>query len=290
MISHPVNAMTGPTYGMVYTDRISPAPSNETSQGVRLVSPIMQYCRILISWGDMSELLQLCLMKHTVTGCLLLTQRASPMPLLTLGTCGPRVTFQSLPLMSAAQCPGEGWLLPIPPWSKKHKEGQAPKNWCFEIVMLEKTPDLDYKKIKPVNLKGSQSWTFTVRIVAKLEIPILWPPDVESWLTGKDLEAGKDWGQEGKGGQVRGWDGWMASLTQWTWIWANSWEMVKNREARSSAVHGVTKSWNWTWQPPQCQEIQIHQFSLHRETGTRGKYSWNDNKKVLFFVFCFLFF
>ena len=108
MISHPVNAMTGPADRMVYTDSISPAPSSETSQGVRLVSPILQYCRILISWGDMSELLQLCLMKHTVTGCLLLTQRASPMPLLTLGTCGPRVTFQSLPLMSAAQCPGEG--------------------------------------------------------------------------------------------------------------------------------------------------------------------------------------
>ena len=138
---------------------------------------------------------------------------------------------------------------------QNRKEDQAPKNWCFEIVMLEKTPDLDYKKIKPVNLKGSQSWTFIVRTVAKLEIPILWPPDAESWLTGKDLEAGKDWGQEGKRGQVRGWDGWRASLTQWTWIWANSWEMVKDREAQSAAVHGVTKSWNWTWQLPQCQEI-----------------------------------
>ena len=205
--------MTGPAYGMVYTDSISSAPSNETSQGVRLVSPILQYCRILISWGDMSELLQLCLMKHTVTGCLLLTQRASPMPLLTLGTCGPRVTFQSLPLMPAAQCPGEGWLLPIPPWSKKHKEGQAPKNWWFEIVMLEKTPDLDYKKIKPVNLKGSQSWTFTVRIVAKLEIPILWPPDVESWLTERTLKLGKIEGKKGRGGrskdEIVGWHHWL---------------------------------------------------------------------------------
>ena len=108
------------------------------------------------------------------------------------------------------------------PGPKKHKEGWALKNWCFEIVMLEKTPDLDYKKIKPVNLKGGQSWTFIVRTVAILKIPILGPPDTESWLTGKDLDAGKDWRQGGKGEQVRGWDGWMASLTQWTWIWANS--------------------------------------------------------------------
>ena len=58
--------------------------------------------------------------------------------------------------------------------------------------MLEKTPDLDYKKSKPVNLKGSQSLTFIVRTVARLQIPILWPPEAESCLTGKDLDAGKD--------------------------------------------------------------------------------------------------
>ena len=53
------------------------------------------------------------------------------------------------------------------------------------------------------------------------ETPILWPPVVKSWLTGKDLHAGKDWGQE-EGGDGRGWDGWMALPTQWTWVWVDS--------------------------------------------------------------------
>ena len=49
----------------------------------------------------------------------------------------------------------------------------------------------------------------------------LWPPDGKNWLIGKDSDAGKDWEQEEKGGD-KGGDGWMASLTQWMWVWANS--------------------------------------------------------------------
>ena len=45
-------------------------------------------------------------------------------------------------------------------------------------------------------------------------------------------------------GRRRGWDSWMASPTQWIWVWAN-WEIVKGREAWRAAVHGVTKSWTW---------------------------------------------
>jgi len=56
---------------------------------------------------------------------------------------------------------------------------------------------------------------------AKAETPVLWPPHAKSWLIGKDSDAGRDWGQEEKGDD-RGWDGWMASLTQWTWVWVNS--------------------------------------------------------------------
>ena len=101
-----------------------------------------------------------------------------------------------------------------------HKEDWAPKNCCFLNVVLEKTLEspLDSKEIKPVNPKGNQPWIFIERTDAKA--PILWPPDVKSWHIGKDSEAGTDWGQEDKG--VTGWDGWMASLTQWTWVWANS--------------------------------------------------------------------
>ena len=104
-------------------------------------------------------------------------------------------------------------------WELDHKEGQVPKNWCFWTVVLEKILErpLDSKEIKPVNPKGNQPWIFIERTDAKA--PILWPPDVKSWHIGKDSEAGTDWGQEDKG--VTGWDGWMASLTQWTWVWAN---------------------------------------------------------------------
>ena len=81
-----------------------------------------------------------------------------------------------------------------------HKEGWAPKNWCFWIVVLEKTLEspLDCKEIKPVNPKGNQPWIFIGRTDAKAEAPILWPPDAKNWLLGKDLDAEKDWGQEEK--------------------------------------------------------------------------------------------
>ena len=80
-----------------------------------------------------------------------------------------------------------------------HKQGWAPKNWCFWIVVLEKTLEspLDYKEIKLVNPKGNQPWIFIGRTDA--ETAILWPPDVKNWLIGKDPDAGKDWKQEEKG-------------------------------------------------------------------------------------------
>ena len=74
------------------------------------------------------------------------------------------------------------------------------KNWCFWTVVLEKTLEspLDCKEIQPVHPKGNQSWIFIGRTGAEAEAPILWPPDVRNWLTGKDPHAGKDWGQEEK--------------------------------------------------------------------------------------------
>ena len=100
------------------------------------------------------------------------------------------------------------------------KEGWAPKNWCFWTVVLEKAlvSPLDSKEIKPVNPKGDQPWIFIGR--TDTEAPILWPPDAKNWLIRKDPDAGKDSRREEKG--VTGWDDWMASLIQWTWVWANS--------------------------------------------------------------------
>ena len=84
-------------------------------------------------------------------------------------------------------------------WELDHKESWAPKNWCFWTVGLEKTLEspLECKEIKPVNLKGNQSWIFTGRTDA--EALILWPSDAKSQFFGKDPEAGKDWRQEEKG-------------------------------------------------------------------------------------------
>ena len=72
-------------------------------------------------------------------------------------------------------------------WELDHKEGWVPKNWCFSIVlekMLERP--LDSKEIKPVNPKGNYPWIFIGRTDAEVEAPILWPPDVKTWFTGKD--------------------------------------------------------------------------------------------------------
>ena len=86
-------------------------------------------------------------------------------------------------------------------WELDHKEGWAPKNWYFHTVVLEKTLEspLDSQEIKPVNPKGNQSWIFIGRTDSEAESLILWPPDVMRWVTGKDPETGKGWGQEEKG-------------------------------------------------------------------------------------------
>ena len=97
-------------------------------------------------------------------------------------------------------------------WESDHKEGWAPKNWCFWTAGMEKTLEspLDCKEIKPVNPKGNQSWIFIGRTDAEAEpeAPILWPRDAKRWLIGKDPDAGKDGEQEEKGEteeEVAGW-------------------------------------------------------------------------------------
>ena len=82
-------------------------------------------------------------------------------------------------------------------WDLDHKESWAPKNWCFQMVVLESLESpLVSKEIKPVNSKENQLWILTGRSDA--EASVLWPPDVNSWLTGKDPDAGKDWRQKEK--------------------------------------------------------------------------------------------
>ena len=99
-----------------------------------------------------------------------------------------------------------------------HKESWAPKNWCSQTVVLEKTLESP-SRVQPVHSED-QPWNFFGRNDAKAETPVLWPPHVKSWLTGKNSDAGRDWGQEEKGTTEDEMAGWHHGLdgreSEWT--------------------------------------------------------------------------
>ena len=144
---------------------------------------------------------------------------------------------------------GHVWI-----WELDYKESWVPKNWCFWIVLLEKTLEspLGCKEIQPVHPKGDQSWVFIARTDVEAETPILWPPDCEEltpWKRPWHWESLKAGGE----GDDRGWDGWMASPTWGTWVWASSgscWWTGKPGMLQFMGLLTVRHDWatelNWT--------------------------------------------
>ena len=137
-------------------------------------------------------------------------------------------------------------------WELDCEENWAPKNWCFWTVVLEKTLEspLDCKEIQPVHPKGDQPWVFIGRTDAEAETPVFWPPHEKSWLTGKDPDTGRYWGQKEKGmtgDEMAGWHHWLdAHKFGWT-------PGVGNRQRGQSCCDSggrkesdTTEQLNWT--------------------------------------------
>ena len=143
-------------------------------------------------------------------------------------------------------------------WTIKKAEHQ--RTDAFELV-LEKTlaSPLDCKEIKPINPKGNQSWIFIGRTDAESETPIRWPPDAKTWLIWKDPDAGRL--KAGGEGDNREWDGWMASPTQWKWVWVNY------------------RSWWWTGRPG------VLQPTGSQRVGQTEQLNWTELIVFLFLVF-----
>ena len=114
-----------------------------------------------------------------------------------------------------------------------------------------------YQLSYQVNLKGNQSWIFIGRTDAEAETPILWPPDAKNWLTRKDPDADRGEGAD------RGWDGWMASPTWCTWVWASS------------------GSWWWTGKPGMLQSMGLQRVRYDWVTELTDKETTTSQELVI---------
>ena len=184
----------------------------------------------------------------------------------SLGCClAPRPTVASHWIHSTAWREGE--LPPSPCHRLTYWGSGRPGAKIWPQAFLKSHVPL----IQPVHPKGNQSWIFIGRTDAEAEAPVLWPPNAKNWHIGKDPDAGKDWRQEEKGTTGR-WEGWIASLTWWTWVWAS------------------TGNWWWTGKPGVLQTMGSQRvgydwatemnFCLLELWGTYGVKSWFHRESV----------
>ena len=154
---------------------------------------------------------------------------------------------------------------------------------------MEKTLEspLDCKEIQPVHSEGDQAWDFFGRNDAKAETPVLWPPDVKSWLTGKDSDAGRDWGQEEKGtteDEMAGWHHWLDGHEfEWTLGVGDGQGGLACCDSWDCKESDTTEWLNWTepWceHGKECWWWRVNQNNLYKETWIMNYQVWMQNPR-----------
>ena len=161
-------------------------------------------------------------------------------------------------------------------WELDCEKSWASKNWCFWTVVLEKTLEspLHCKEIQLVHSEGDQPWDFFGRNDAKAETPVLWPPHAEltHW---ERLCSWEGLGTVGEGDD-KGWDGWMASLIRWSWVWVNFgswWWTGRPGVLRFMGSQRVGHDWatelNWTDENDEILDLNFA-IKLRRDFGDLG--------------------
>ena len=151
-------------------------------------------------------------------------------------------------------------------WELDCKESGVLKNWCFWTVVLEKTLEspLNCKEMQAVHPKADQSWVFIGRTDAEAETPVLWPPDVKSWLIWEDPDAGKNWGQEEKGMTKDEMVGWYHRLNGHEFGWTpgvgDGQGCLVCCSPRGRKELDMTEL-NWTIKSGQATELQKHPWA-----------------------------
>ena len=156
---------------------------------------------------------------------------------------------------------GHVWM-----WQFDYKQSWVKKNWCFWTVVLEKTLEspLDCKEIQPVHPKGDQSWVFSGGLMLKLKLLCLatWFEELTHWKRPWCWERLRAGGE----GDDRGEDGWMESLTRWTWVWVDSW------------------SWWWTGRPGVLRFMRSQRVVRDWATELTNLCLWNFPPSFYFYI------